>query len=65
MTLRALSVDHIVGTTDVAVGSIATEIGCRRDRHSHTACAEPFEQDRNPAAVALGKASQVAEKRQR
>jgi hypothetical protein len=29
------------------------------------ACAEPFEQDRNSAAVALGKASQVAEKRQR
>ena len=27
------------------------------------ACAEPFEQDRNSAAVALGKASRVAEKR--
>ena len=31
MTLRALSVDHIVGTTDVAVGSIATETPCPRN----------------------------------
>ena len=34
-------------------------------RPTARACAEPFEKDRNSAAVALGKASQVAEKRQR